>query len=124
MKKLLIMMLVVFTTIVIARVDTAKAKAADIEIEFTIEADFVPFIDNYKVYTEVPGSGVFVHVATFEQSANFIYQITAIDLDPGRITNFYLAAVYGTDTNAIEDRSTAHPFKFTGKPVIIRINKN
>lgn len=111
--------------IVLAVCSIAYAKVTDLEVEFVMDAEFAPFIDSYKLYTEVPGSGVVAHVASFAKSTNFIEQVTAIDLDPGKITNFYLAAVYGVDSaTAIEDRSDAFPYKFTGKPVIIRINKN
>ena len=118
MRKLFMSLLIILVMATIA-----YAKLVDLEIEFTIDAEFVPYIDSYKVYTEVPGTGVLEHVATLSQSVDFVAQITAIDLLPGRTTNFYLGAVYGTDATAIEDVSIAFPYKFTGKPVVIRINK-
>ncbi len=116
-KMLIAGMLVLFVCTV------AYAKIVDLEIEFTMDAEFVPFIDAYKVYTEVPGSGNLEHTATLQKTADFIYQLTAMDLPPGKITNFYLGAVYGTTETAVEDISIAFPYKFTGKPVVIRINK-
>ncbi len=119
MKKFLVALL-----LVVLACTVAYAKVTDLEIEFTIDSEFEPYIDSYKVYTEVPGTGAIIHVATFTEAANFVAQLTALDLDPGKVTNFYLGAIYGTDAaTEVEDRSVAFPFKFTGKPVLIRIQK-
>lgn len=101
----------------------AYAKIVDLEMEFSMDPEFVPYIDSYKLYSEVPESGNLVLIDNLPNTTPFTFQVTALDLPPGQITNFYISAVYGTDANALEDISLAKPFKYTGKPVWIRINK-
>ncbi len=118
MKRLLVAVIVVLMLCTIA-----YAKVVDLEMEFSMDAEFIPYVDSYKLYSEIPGSGNLVNVANFPKAAELIFQVTALDLPPGKITNFYISAVYGSGTTAVEDMSLSKPFKYTGKPVWIRINK-
>ena len=108
--------------IVLVAWSVAYAKVDDFEIEITIEDEFLEYVDFFEVYTEVPGSGNLVKVATLQKQTGFSYQMTAIDLKAGRV-NWYVGAVYGTGADSVEDLSIAFPYQNTGKPAIIRINK-
>ncbi len=118
MKKLLFIL-----TLVLLLVGTAYAKIVDLEMEFSMDAEFLPYVDSYKLYSEIPGTGDLINVANFPKSDSLVFQVTALDLPPGKITNFYISAVYGIDSEAVEDMSLSKPFKYTGKPIWIRINK-
>ncbi len=115
--------MMVAVLIVLVAWSVAYAKDVDLDMEFSMDPLFLPYIDSYKLYSEVPGSGNLVNVETFPQTDVLVFQVTTLDLPPGQITNFYMSAVYGTGTSAIEDMSLVKQFKYTGKPVWIRINK-
>lgn len=98
----------------------AYAKSTNLEIEFTIDSDFEPYIVEYKVYKEDIETSQIDLIGTLPTSVGKTQVFNAIELQPGSSVNFYVSAVYD---DGVEDRSDARIFKFTGKPVIIRVSK-
>lgn len=120
MKKILAILLITMMCAFVS-VNTSLAKDAQLQIEFTLDVDFEYEIAEYGVYVEAEGSpGSLVEVQTVTDATVRIIDTPVIDLLPGRTTNIYVSARY---TDGQEVMSDPFPWKFTGKPFIIRVNK-
>lgn len=120
MKKILSILLIsVFCLFSV--VNVSLAKDVELQVQFDIDAEFEVEINEYVVYfEELTSLGTLVEAGRFTDSTLRIVETGIIDLAPGKTTNIYVSAVYKTGEEVTSD---SFPWKFTGKPFIIRVNK-
>ena len=100
---------------------TTFAKDVQLQIEWTFDADFEADITEYIVYYEAEGfPGALVEIQRVGNATERVVDTPVIDLAPGKTSNLYVSAMYATGEEVISD---PFPWKFTGKPFVIRVNK-
>ena len=120
MKKILIALLLAALCSFMV-VGNAAAKDVQLQIEWTIDTDFVIEISEFIVYIEAENApGALVEVQRVTDSGATVTDTPVIDMAPGKTANIYVSALYATGE---EELSDPFPWKFTGKPFVIRVNK-
>lgn len=123
MKKLLVaLMISVFCIVgVYTGINTAHAKDVSVQVEFGFEPDFEVGVTEFVFYYQDKLDPMtLIEVTKHLDIGSRAFTTPIMDLPPGRITNFFISAVY--DTGEVE-MSEGFAWKFTGKPSIVKINK-
>lgn len=98
----------------------ANAKVGNFSVEYIIDQEFIEYIVSYNLYKEAEGSTIKELVGSFLKDSEQVLLVDDLDLPAGKVTNFYLEAVYVGGDLAM---SEVFPFKYTGKPTIIRFTR-
>ena len=118
MKKILSVMLIVL----FMAFGTAYAKDIQLGVELEFDPDFNEDTTEFALfYQNETNPNVLVEVTRISDSTVRQFDTPIFDLAPGKTSQFFLAAVY--DDGTIDMSDPGFPYKFTGKPTIIRLIK-
>ncbi len=116
MNKILTVAVVIMTCLMFS---VACAKNIGFNIEYSLDPDFEPYVTEYVLeYENSNLPGTMVEVMRFQPDGMMVFDTPVFDLAPGKTSDFYLTAVYD---GGVTETSEPYPFKFTGKPTVIRM---
>ncbi len=104
----------------------AWAKITPVRIVIGIDEPFIPFVTVFKINVKTDPAGPFTHVGTIDNLATQNWILTDIDIPPGQVVWFGVDAEYepaSPGDDPIVESSADFPWKSTGKPFIISVQR-
>jgi len=106
--------------LVLVTATAVYAKTVELQIEYGLDPAYEPFITEFRLYIEEPGTDNRLLLATQPLVNAREWTTPTIEVPPGRTMNYYLSAVYEDDA---EEISPAYPFALRGKPTVIKMTR-
>jgi len=111
--------MIVFIVLVLAA--TAWAKDVRVTVAWEFDSEFESSMTMFKLYYQDPADpAIIYHVTDVTDLSLRTLDTSVLNLPAGKTTNFLISAVYDDGT---EEISEPLPWKFTGKPTVLSVNK-
>lgn len=97
------------------------AKDIDMQVTFDFDPDFEADVEVFKLYYQTQQNpDTIVYLMDLTDVTSRVFITPTFDLPPGKTSELFVSAKY---TSGEEEMSLPFPFKYTGKPTIIRADR-